>query len=379
MANAHKVFNWHLKREMEYPYDVQRPDRQVAWVFDINKCIACQTCTMACKTTWTSGRGQEYMWWNNVETKPWGFYPLGWDVRLLEKLGRGRWRDGVYLGKTIFEAPPTGELTHGFIPDEQDWAHPNIGEDEIAGGEVGQGDHLEKIHRVWMFYLQRICNHCSYPACVRACPRKAIYKRREDGIVLIDQERCRGYRECLKCCPYKKSMFHPLSRKSQKCISCYPAVGQGYQTQCVVNCIGKIRIFGFISPPEQAREDNPIDYLVHVMGLAKPLYPQFGTQPNVYYIPPVHVPPKFLVQMFSPDAPKAVETYRRAPEIRELQGLLVLFGCTDRIIERFSVDGNIARGFDASGTEIVQTPITEPTYERPFFDEQRGVYRHSIT
>ncbi len=59
-------------------------------------------------------------------------------------------------------------------------------------------------HKSFFFYLQRLCNHCSYPACLAACPRKAIYKRDEDGVVLIDQERCRGYRKCVEACPYKK-------------------------------------------------------------------------------------------------------------------------------------------------------------------------------
>ena len=92
-----KAYNWQLKREINYPYEVKRPKRQFAVVMDLNKCIACQTCTVACKTTWTPGRGQEYMLWNNVETKPYGFYPLGWDVRLLELLEGNK--------KTVFDAP----------------------------------------------------------------------------------------------------------------------------------------------------------------------------------------------------------------------------------------------------------------------------------
>lgn len=374
-----KVFNWQLNREMEYPYEADAPQKQVAWVFDTNKCIACQTCTLACKTTWTSGKGQEYMWWNNVETKPWGFYPLGWDVRLLDKLGAARWENGVYKGKTIFEATPPGEMALGFLPHEEDWARPNLGEDEITGGTINPGDYLQGIHSRWMFYLQRICNHCSHPACLSACPRKAIYKRKEDGIVLIDQERCRGYRECVKCCPYKKSMFHPPSGKSQKCIACYPAVEKGNQTQCVNNCIGKIRIFGFINPPEKAQEDNPIDYLVHITKIAKPLYAQFGTQPNVYYIPPIHVPLKFQAQLFGPDVEEAVKKYKQAHNDKTLKGLLMLLVSTNKIIRRFALKGDEVFGYDASGNEVVHVPINEPIYERPFFDKERNVYRHSIT
>ena len=70
-----EVYNWQLGRRMSYPYEESHPDRQFAFVFNINRCIACQTCSMACKSTWTWSRGQEFMWWNNVETKPYGGYP----------------------------------------------------------------------------------------------------------------------------------------------------------------------------------------------------------------------------------------------------------------------------------------------------------------
>ena len=192
-----KVYNWQIGRDMEYPYEEARPERQIAMVFDVNKCIACQTCSMACKMTWTSGRGQEYMFWNNVETKPYGTYPTKWDLAILEKIGSGTWRDGVYDGKTVFEAADgRTEKLAGILPSDEDWAHPNIGEDQITGGNMTRGAHINELpHKQWFFYLPRICNHCSYPACLAACPRGAIYKRPEDGIVLIDQSRCRGYRE----------------------------------------------------------------------------------------------------------------------------------------------------------------------------------------
>ena len=109
------VNNWQIGRSMSYWYPEARPRQQFAAVFDVNKCIACQTCTLACKTTWTSGRGQEYMLWNNVETKPYGFYPLAWDVRLLEALGPQEWRGSVYEGRTIFEAAAAGEVPVGAV------------------------------------------------------------------------------------------------------------------------------------------------------------------------------------------------------------------------------------------------------------------------
>jgi nitrate reductase beta subunit len=367
---------------MDYEYPEIRPQEQVAWVFDTNKCIACQTCTFACKNAWTSGKGQEYMWWNNVETKPWGFYPLGWDVHLLEKLGTQDWRGSKYTGKTIFESKVYGEKVLGFIPDQDDYLSPNIGEDE-SSQSVKQGQYIKVPHQPWMFYLQRICNHCTYPACLASCPRKSIYKRKEDGIVLIDQKRCRGYQECVRGCPYKKAFFRDNTKKSEKCISCYPAVEQGKQTQCVQNCIGKIRFSGFKSHWRKPNPDNPIDYLVHIKKVALPLYPQFGLEPNVYYIPPFNVPEDFNRQLFGPQAKRAVDTYKKASQDKKLIGALVLMGCTDKIIFTFRVEGDIDRGevigYDDKQTEIVRVPLKEPIVIRKAHDQKHDVRRISIS
>ncbi len=373
-----KVFNWQLGREMDYPYEGTRPKRQFAMVFDTNKCIACQTCTVACKTTWTPGRGQEYMYWNNVETKPYGYYPLGWDVNILEKLGVQDQSKPVYAGKTLFEAAPPGEPVLGYLPDDADYANPNVGEDDSTG-LMPQGAYLTMPHMQWMFYLARICNHCTYAACLGSCPRQVIYKRPEDGIVLIDQTRCRGYRECVKGCPYKKVYFNPITRVSEKCIGCYPAVEGGRQSQCTVTCIGKIRLNGFITTPDRADEHNPMDYLVHVAKVALPLYPQFGLEPNVYYIPPIHVPPPYLIQMFGHGVPQAIETYKRVRDDKRLLGALMLFGSTPEILHRFRVSGDHAIGYDEKGGEVIRVPLTEPFQIRAFFDEARKVYRHNVT
>jgi nitrate reductase beta subunit len=377
-----QVYNWQLGRKMEYPYPDNRPKKQVAWVFDTNKCIACQTCTMACKNAWTSGKGQEYMFWNNVETKPWGFYPLAWDLTLLEKMESQHWKNDVYAGKTIFEAHKYGEKIQGFLPAEDDYRYPNIGEDEVSE-PVGQGEYLKIPHQPWMFYLARICNHCTYPGCLGACPRKSIYKRPEDGIVLIDQKRCRGYTECVRGCPYKKSFFRIETNKSEKCIACYPSTEKGDQTQCVQNCIGKIRLFGHKSQYNEPRPENPIDYLVHIKKIALPLYPQFGTEPNVYYIPPINVPPAFNRQLFGPGAERAVELYKNAKDDAQLIGALMLFGSTGKIIDSFKVHGDLetgtAKGFDAKGQEVISVPMKEPIVIRKKYDKEHDVNRISIT
>jgi nitrate reductase beta subunit len=363
-----RVYNWQLGREMAYWYPESRPARQFAAIFDTNKCIACQTCTLACKTTWTSGRGQEYMLWNNVETKPYGSYPLAWDLKLLEMLNGGKWNGATYEGETIFESAPAGERVQSWRPASNDYAYPNVGEDDCAG-QVDGGAGFSTPHMAWFYYLARICNHCTYPACLASCPRGSIYKRPEDGIVLVDQGRCRGYQECVKGCPYKKVYFNPMTGTSEKCIACFPKMEMGLQPQCFVNCIGKIRMAGYISKPENARPDNPIDYLVHVRKVALPLYPQFGLEPNVYYIPPVHVPPPFLRQMFGPGVDEAIKTYRNAPHDDDLAGLLGLFGSSESVMERWARRGDEIFGYDGQGTAVVRVPLREPVHVRPAFDK----------
>jgi len=232
---------------------------------------------------------------------------------------------------------------------------------------------------MWFYYMARICNHCTYPACLAACPRQAIYKRPEDGIVLVDQARCRGYQECVSACPYKKVMFNNTTRTSEKCVACYPKIEQGDQPQCVVTCIGRIRIAGFISPPDVVDRRNPIDYLVKVKKVALPLYAQSGTEPNVYYIPPIHAERNYTRQMFGPETDSAIQKYANAKDDPELVGLMMLFGATERIIHGFDVKDGIARGYDEAGKEFVSVPLREPSFIREYFDDVRGTYLHNTT
>lgn len=399
------VYNWQLGREMGYRFEGSGTERQFAAVFNINRCIACQTCTMACKSTWTFSPGQELMWWNNVETKPYGGYPRHWDVNTLELLERanpgGQTWDaassdadapyGRYQGTTVFESAPATENVLGYLPEEEEWKAPNRFEDHGTGWNK-DGASLPE-HAGWFFYLARICNHCSYPACLAACPRNAIYKRPEDGIVLIDQERCRGYRKCVEACPYKKAMYRPTTRTSEKCIGCYPRVegtdpltdGEPMEARCMAACVGKIRMNGLVSVEADGTwtedPDHPLYYLVHVEKVALPLYPQFGTQPNIYYIPPRWVPRPYLHQMFGPGVDHAIEAYTRPS--RRLLALLQLFRVDQHMIFSFEVEegekvgeitvggeireifNDTAIGFDAGGNEIVRVSVEEPLYERP--------------
>jgi nitrate reductase beta subunit len=149
------------------------------------------------------------------------------------------------------------------------------------------------------------------------------------------------------------------------------------------NCIGKIRSFGYLSQPDQVREDNPIDFLVHVRKVALPLYPQFGLEPNVYYIPPIHVASDdFLTMLFGPGARSAVETYQRAMhgDDPDLLAALLLAVSTDRIIGRFRRQGDRVQAWaDTGGEMVVDMPVKVPTVERAAFDPDLDVYRYNIT
>src|SRR5207245_256956 len=341
-----EVYNWQLGRKMLYPYEERHPKWQFAFVFNINQCLACQTCSMADKSTWLFSKGQEYMWWNNVETKPYGGYPQFYDVKvaqLVEQVNPGGqvWNTGVgrkhhapygvFEGFTIFDAgAKIGQAAIGYIPTDQEWRFVNIYEDTatsmralVDGNDKSgfsatepwksQGSSLPE-HETFFFYLQRICNHCTYPGCLAACPRKAIYKRPEDGIVLIDQNRCRGYKKCV----------------------------------------------------EQ---------------VAVPLYPQWGTEPNGFYIPPRWSPRGYIRQMFGPGVDNAIDRY--IVPSRELLAVLQLWRTTQQIIFRYDVIpgpkvfetqihgrkfdmyNDTVLAFNKSGKEVVRIQVEEPIYIRP--------------
>jgi len=418
-----KVHNWQIGREMAYPYEGSYPERQFAFVFNINRCIACQTCTMACKSTWTFSKGQEHMWWNNVETKPYGGYPQGWDSKLLTMLekanpGGQRWSAengpeqapyGEFDGKTIFEAAgraadsPSAQRVLGYLPKDTDWSAPNMHEEVASGPVMAPGEYGASVqlpeHKVWFFYMQRLCNHCTYPGCLGACPRKAIYKRPEDGVVLIDQQRCRGYRKCVEGCPYKKSMYRPTTRVSEKCIACYPRLegkdpelspdGAPLETRCMTACVGKIRLQGLVAMNDSGEwapdPGNPLYFLVRERRIALPLYPQFGTSPNGFYIPPRWVPRPYLEQMFGPGVERAIEQYS-CPD-RDLLAVMQLFRAQQQILFNYKIErgpkvaemevtmpdgskktqeiwNDTVIGYNKFGKEVVRTTVEEPTFER---------------
>lgn len=351
---------------------------QMMMVMSLDKCLGCHTCSVTCKQAWTNRDGSDYMWWNNVETKPGTGYPRRWEDQRRWKGGwtldgkdRLRLRAGGRLRKlaTIFgnfdlpliddyyepwtydysaltDAPlsdgPPVIRSHSRLTGEPMDLHwgPNW-EDDLAGTDLSADPDVSGLaqevklnyQNVFMFYVPRICEHCLNPSCVASCPSGALYKRESDGIVLVDQNACRGWRFCVSGCPYKKVYFNHITGKAEKCIFCYAGpVEGGEPTVCSATCVGRIRYIGVVlydldavtgaaEAPRSAdlvevhrdlfldpgREDviraareaglsedwldaarrSPVYALAREFRVALPLHPEYRTLPMVWYVPPL--------------------------------------------------------------------------------------------
>jgi ethylbenzene hydroxylase subunit beta/complex iron-sulfur molybdoenzyme family reductase subunit beta len=322
--------------------------RQLAWVFDLNKCIGCQTCSVACKVLWTQDdAGSEHMWWMSVNTKPGRGTPRDW-----EKMGGGY--DAV------------GRLQLGELPTPEEFGSGwDFNYDEVLRGGGGRSTHLKRISgsetwgmnydedegggefpNAYFFYLPRLCNHCTDPACVESCPSGAMFKREEDGLVLRDEDVCTGSQKCARACPYKKIYFNEATEVSQHCIGCFPRIEQGVAPACVRQCPGRAAFVGFLD--DQA---GAVSKLVEKWKVALPLHPEFETKPNVYYVPPFapaplredgsfdedgsRIPPSYLESLFGPSVHGALDVLRaelertRRGQESELMDQLVLYRWKD--------------------------------------------------
>lgn len=353
---------------------------QVMMVMNLDKCIGCHTCSVTCKNVWTNRSGVEYTWFNNVETKPGIGYPKDWEnqrkwqggwVRNASGKIRPRIGGRFRVLSKLFANPEMPEIDDYYEPFTYDYAHlqdapecedvpqaapislltgermnkiewgPNW-EDDLGGefrkrGKDSNFRNIEKeiygqFENSFMMYLPRLCEHCLNPTCVAACPSGAIYKRQEDGIVLIDQDKCKGWRMCISACPYKKIYYNWQTGKSEKCIFCYPRIETGQTTVCSETCVGRIRYVGvvlydadkveaaasvaddqslyeaqleMILDPEdpqviaaaqaseigedwmEAAVKSPCYRLIKKWKLGFPLHPEYRTLPMVWYVPPL--------------------------------------------------------------------------------------------
>ncbi|ANY24574.1 nitrate reductase subunit beta [Gordonia terrae] len=406
---------------------------QVGMVMNLDKCIGCHTCSVTCKQAWTNRSGTEYVWFNNVETRPGQGYPRRYDDQdtwqggwVLNRNGRLRLRAGGRIRKllTLFASPVQPTIEDYYEPwtyDYQTLIDAPLGDDfpvarpkslltgkdtkvtwsanwdDNLGGapELAKRDPIvEKLRResedavkfgfeqTFMFYLPRICEHCLNPSCMASCPSGAIYKRSEDGIVLVDQDRCRGWRQCITGCPYKKIYFNHKSGKAEKCTLCYPRIEVGQPTVCSETCVGRLRYLGIFlydadavtaaaSTPDErdlyeaqldlmldpddpdviaaARRDgipddwleaarrSPVYALAKKYRVALPLHPEYRTMPMVWYVPPLSP----IVDLL-------------AEQGHDAEGAGTLFGAIEAL--RIPVE-YLAELFTAGDTAVVDTVL----------------------
>jgi anaerobic dimethyl sulfoxide reductase subunit B (iron-sulfur subunit) len=105
---------------------------------------------------------------------------------------------------------------------------------EISGGDW-QEHNGTWVQKIFSYHISMACNHCDDPICLKSCPNKAIWKR-EDGIVIIDQEKCMGCRYCEMACPYGAPQYDEKKGKMNKCHLCYDYLDQGLIPSCVAAC-----------------------------------------------------------------------------------------------------------------------------------------------
>ena len=354
---------------------------QMAMVMNLDKCIGCHTCSVTCKQAWTNRSGTEYVWFNNVETRPGPRLPA--DLRgpgeVEGRLGaqqarpaRSSRRGGRFKKLlTIFSNPKLPSIGEYYEPWTYDYAtltdapaqeHTPVARpkslisgknmkiewsanwDDDLGGSTANAHRdpmLKKIadkvkfefEQTFMFYLPRICEHCLNPSCAASCPSGAIYKREEDGIVLVDQDRCRGWRMCVSGCPYKKVYFNHRTGKAEKCTFCFPRIEVGpadgllrdlrrpaalhrpdavrrrqgargrvdhgrarplrgaarrcSSTRTTPRSIREAEKAGIPRDWVDAAQRSPIYALINTYKVALPLHPEYRTMPMVWYIPPL--------------------------------------------------------------------------------------------
>ena len=378
---------------------------QIGKVLNLDKCIGCHTCSVTCKNVWTSRDGVEYAWFNNVETKPGIGYPKNWEDQSKWNGGWERTKSGTLQPKQgskwrilakIFGNPDLPEIDDYYEPFDFDYdnlksapemeafptARPRskiTGEriekiewgpnwEEILGGEFekrSKDTNFEGVQKeiygeyenTFMMYLPRLCEHCLNPSCTASCPSGAIYKREEDGIVLIDQEQCRGWRMCVSGCPYKKIYYNWATGKSEKCTFCYPRIESGSPTVCSETCVGRIRYLGvilydadriheaansadpkdlyraqldlFLDPNDpsirrqaladgvsedwlEAATRSPVWKMAVDWKVAFPLHPEYRTLPMVWYVPP-------LSPIQNASEKSLIDMDRDIPDVRSLR------------------------------------------------------------
>jgi Fe-S-cluster-containing dehydrogenase component len=202
-------------------------EKKLGLVIDLDTCVGCQACATSCK----------------------------------------EWNTGGYSAP-LSDMDPYGSDPHGA------WLN------RIHAFEAGDGPTSQTVH------FPRSCLHCETPACVTVCPTGASYKRSEDGIVLVDPDKCIGCKLCSWACPYGAREYDYSHGVMKKCTLCVDRIYNEHLAEidripaCVRACPTGARHFGDLGNPESA-----VSKLVEQRG-GFPLLPEMGYKPVNRYLPP---------------------------------------------------------------------------------------------
>jgi Fe-S-cluster-containing dehydrogenase component len=209
-------------------------------VIDLDTCVGCHACAVGCKE-WNAGGIAGPL----TDSNPYGKDPSG------------VWFNRVHS----YEVAPTTDCGSNTVA--TDASQPAI-----------------------TLHFPRSCLHCETPACVTVCPTGASYKRSEDGIVLVDEDKCIGCGLCAWACPYGAREMSPDDGVMKKCTLCVDRIyNQNLpeaerEPACVQVCPTKARHFGDLGDPE-----SKVSKLVAERG-GVALLPELGYQPVNRYLPP---------------------------------------------------------------------------------------------
>ena len=252
--------------------------KKLGLVIDLDICVGCHACAVACKE-WNDG-GQ---FGPLPDEHPYGRDPLG------------VWFNRVHT----YEVTPTANLTRNPSP------------------ASGRAEKSMTVH------FPRSCLHCETPACVTVCPTGASYKRAEDGIVLVDADKCIGCQLCAWACPYGAREYSQARGTMQKCTLCVDRIynetldERDRQPACVMACPTRARMFGDLGDP-----DSDVSRVVaDRKGFA--LMPEFGYAPVNRYLPPrPRRDGSSAASIAAPAAEEMLDTERLPPLLRWLDKAL---------------------------------------------------------
>lgn len=211
--------------------------RKLGLVIDLDTCVGCHACATSCKE-WNAGGIAGPL----TDERPYGKDP------------QGVWFNRVHS----YEVEGTGD----------------------RGPVAGAAQPAMTLH------FPRSCLHCDTPACVTVCPTGASYKRAQDGIVLVDEDKCIGCKLCSWACPYGAREYSPVEGVMKKCTLCVDRIYNQHldeadrQPACVQACPTRARHFGDLGDP-----DSDVSKLVAERG-GVALLPELGYAPVNRYLPP---------------------------------------------------------------------------------------------